>query len=124
MAAFARRAIALSLADRVAAAAGSGWVFFDRGLIDAAVALQHATGEPAIAALGYARRYNSRVFLTPPWPEIYRSDHERRHSLVDAVAEYDRLCRAYTLLGYKIADLPRISVAERADFGLAALHAE
>jgi predicted ATPase len=45
-AAFARRAIALALADRAKAIGHGGWVFFDRGLIDAAAALQHLTGEP------------------------------------------------------------------------------
>src|SRR5271167_4972217 len=49
--AFARRAIALALADRTAANRVAGWVFFDRGLIDAAAALQHLTGEPALGAL-------------------------------------------------------------------------
>src|SRR5271167_1547599 len=49
--AFARRAIALALADRAAANGVAGWVFFDRGLIDAAAALQHLTGEPALGAL-------------------------------------------------------------------------
>jgi predicted ATPase len=38
--AFLRRAIAMALADREAAAGHQGWVFFDRGLIDA------LSGEP------------------------------------------------------------------------------
>ncbi len=42
--AFAHRAIALAAADRRRTAGVDGWVFFDRGLVDAAVALQHATG--------------------------------------------------------------------------------
>src|SRR5215470_4005943 len=46
--AFARRAIALALADRAAVKGNGGWVFFDRGLIDAAADLQHLTGEPAL----------------------------------------------------------------------------
>src|SRR3954451_9444311 len=50
--AFARRAIEVALADRVAASRLKGWVFFDRGLVDAAAALQHLTGEPALATLG------------------------------------------------------------------------
>ena len=45
-AAFARRAITLALPDRAKAIGHGGWVFFDRGLIDAAAALQHLTGEP------------------------------------------------------------------------------
>src|SRR6516162_7412300 len=46
---FARRAIELAIADRRAAAdRPAGWVFFDRGLVDAAAALEHHTGEPAL----------------------------------------------------------------------------
>src|SRR5207244_11777498 len=37
--AFARRAMGIALADRAAAGSLDGWVFFDRGLIDAAAAL-------------------------------------------------------------------------------------
>jgi predicted ATPase len=50
--AFARRTIALALADRTAVGSAAGWVFFDRGLIDAAAGLQHLTGEPTLTALG------------------------------------------------------------------------
>jgi predicted ATPase len=40
--AFARRCIALALSDRKAARRLQGrWVFFDRGLIDASIALRH-----------------------------------------------------------------------------------
>nr|WP_210269878.1 AAA family ATPase [Hyphomicrobium methylovorum] len=121
IAAFARRAIETSLADRVAAAASAGWVFFDRGLIDAAVALEHATGEPAIERYGRPHRYHHTVFFTPPWPEIYASDPERRHGLDDALGEYRRLEHAYPALGYRLAVLPKVGVAARADAVLAAL---
>src|SRR5262245_20998993 len=49
--AFAQRAIEVSLADRAVADACACWVFFDRGLIDAAAALEHLTGEPVIESL-------------------------------------------------------------------------
>lgn len=116
--AFARKAIVLSLADRVAAEATSGPVFFDRGLIDAAAALQHLTGESALDALRHSHRYNRRVFLTPPWSEIYVGDSERRHDFSEAVAEFDRLNETYPALGYEIHLLPKIGVIERADFVL------
>jgi len=89
--AFARRCIAVAIADRMAVTLAAGWVFFDRGVIDAAAALQRLTGQPILAALGPARRYHRQVFLTPPWPEIYVTDPERRHGLDMAVAEYERL---------------------------------
>ncbi len=127
LAAFARRAIEISLNDRSAAAAAlpvtaqPGWVFFDRGLVDAAAALAHATGEPALERLGREHRYNETVFLTPPWPEIFAADAERRLDLEDATAEYERLQRAYRALGYRLVILPKTSVESRADLVLAEL---
>jgi predicted ATPase len=119
--AFARQAIELSLRDRAAAERWSGWVFFDRGLIDAAVALEHLTGEPVIDELSHAHRYNRHVFLTPPWPEIYEIDDGRRHGFREAVAEYDRLHQTYLSLGYEISLLPKIDLRSRADLILATL---
>jgi predicted ATPase len=119
--AFARRAIAMALADRAAAGAWEGWVFFDRGLIDAAAALQHLTGEPVLAALGQDHRYYPMVFLAPPWPEIYVTDAERRHDLATALDEYSRLLATYPSLGYEVSILPKVAVAARVDFVLSRL---
>jgi predicted ATPase len=116
MGAFLRRCVAISLADRVAAGSPDDWVFFDRSLIDAAAGLQHLTGESALAMLGQTHRYHHRVFLAPPWPEIYVTDSARRHDQVSALAEYSRLLKAYPSLGYAVSILPKVSVAERADF--------
>jgi predicted ATPase len=120
-AAFARRAIEIALQDREAAARADGWVFFDRSLIDAATALEHVTGEPALETYGGAHRYHRQVFLTPPWPEIYVADQERRHDRAAAEAEYARLLEAYPRLGYEVVILPKVSVAERADFILSSI---
>jgi predicted ATPase len=120
-AAFARRAIEMALADRETARALKGWVFVDRGLVDAAAALQHVTGEPILERLGHLHRYHRRVFLAPPWPEIYGADAERRHDLESALAEYARLSTVYPSLGYEVITLPKIGVSERADFVLGVL---
>lgn len=72
MAAFARRAIERAMADHTTAREQTGWTFFDRGLIDAAAALQHLTGEPILEKLGAAHRYHPRIFITPPWPKSTR----------------------------------------------------
>ncbi len=58
-------------------ASSQGWVFFDRGLLDAAIALEHATGLAAIVTLSGHARFHHQVFLTPPWPEIHHRDSER-----------------------------------------------
>jgi predicted ATPase len=121
MAAFAQRAITTALADRSSAPASGGWIFFDRSLIDAAVALQHLTREPALEQFGQAHRYHRRVFLAPPWPELYMIDRERRHTPALAVAEYYRLLKAYPSLGYQVSVLPRVGVVKRANFVLRTL---
>jgi len=121
-AAFARRAVALSLEDWEAARAQSGWVFFDRGLVDAASALEQLTGEPMLDAL-CRHRYHATVFLAPPWPEIYIADRERPHGFETALAEYERLEQVYPALGHQVITLPKVGVSERADFVLAALAA-
>jgi predicted ATPase len=118
---FARRAVAMALADRARVAGPGGWVFFDRGLIDAAAALQHLTGEPVLLPLSQSHRYHRCVFLVPPWPEIYVIDTERRHDLDAALPEYWRLLEVYPSLGYEISILPKIGVPERADFVLSRL---
>jgi predicted ATPase len=120
LAAFAKKAIELSRQDRHDAETHSGLIFFDRGLIDAAAALEFATSEPALNSVS-AERYHSIVFLAPPWPEIYVTDSERLHSFAQAAAEFDRLLAAFTKLNYEIEILPYTSVPDRADFILSRL---
>jgi len=115
-AAFARRAIAVALDDRKLAEVQPGWTFFDRGLIDAASALQATTGEAMLETLRDQRPYHHMVFLTPPWPEIYVHDPERRHGFEEAVAEYDRLTTAYPETGYEVVILPKVDVPRERTF--------
>jgi len=61
------------------------------------------------------------VFLTPPWPEIYQTDRERRHNLSDAVPEYEHLREILPTLGYQVIILPKMDVTKRADFVLQTL---
>lgn len=119
MVAFLRRAIDVALEDHANAPRNNTqWVFFDRGLIDAAAALQELTGDPVLNTLGQAHRYHPHVFLAPPWPEIYAQDEERRHDMDAALVEFMRLQRAYPALDYAVSLLPKVGVAQRADFVL------
>ncbi|MGY2845688.1 putative ATPase [Bradyrhizobium sp. USDA 4509] len=120
-AAFLHRAIDVALKDMEMAKAHSGWVFFDRGLVDAASALQALTGEPVLHPTCSIHRYHGRVFMTPPWPEIYLTDSERRHGFEAATAEHRRLMETLPTLGYDVIHLPKLSPSARADFVLATL---
>jgi predicted ATPase len=119
--AFARRAMALALSDLKSATALMGWVFFDRSWIDAASALEHLTGEQILMRLAQTHRYHRRVFLAPPWPEIYVTDAERHHGFDVAAREYSRLVEAYSTIGYEVQVLPKVGVSLRADLVLSTL---
>ncbi|TLP73675.1 ATPase [Pseudomonas nitroreducens] len=112
--AFGRRGLAMSVTDHGAA---QGLTFFDRGIVDAVVAITARGGDLPVAPLA-TNRYD-RLFLAPPWPEIYENDADRRHSLETALRDYERVRRAYLDAGYQAVMLPCDTVSARADFVLA-----
>ena len=93
-------------------------ILFDRSIVDAVSTLPQL-GLPVPQHLRNALqryRYASVVFMTPPWEQLFESDRERRHSFSDAVAEYEGLLESYPANGYAVELLPKVAVAERADF--------
>jgi predicted ATPase len=76
-----RRVIDLTQADFEASRRQTGLVFFDRGLVDDLVALEHLTGQSALAHPAARLRYAETVFLAPPWPDICVRGAERRNGL-------------------------------------------
>ena len=64
-------------------------------------------------------RYNTKVFVAPPWPEIFANDGERKQSLGEAVRSHDAAVKTYAEFGYEIVPLPKVSVEERLRFVLA-----
>lgn len=119
--AFATCALELARAD-LQEANPDEWTFFDRGMIDAAVAGAFAANQNFMDKANQLKRYHDVIFMTPPWPEIYAPDAERRHGFDSALAEYERLMQAYPRLGYELIVLPKVSVEERADFILQRLN--
>lgn len=117
MAAFATRAVQMSRADLAGAADLPGRVFFDRGLIDAALALRMAGGAGSDDR-ELAAAYGPVVFVTPPWPDILTPDPDRQMDRDAALAEYRGLTRLLPALGYTPVMLPMVSPGERADFVL------
>ncbi|MEX3015312.1 AAA family ATPase [Gymnodinialimonas hymeniacidonis] len=113
MAGFAQAAIAMAEADYDAARALEGPVFFDRGLVDAVLALAHATGQQRDLTRIAQRPYAKPVFFAPPWQDLFANDEDRRHGFAEALAEHDRLARAYRSLGHTLTPLPKSSVAQR-----------
>jgi predicted ATPase len=51
-------------------------------------------------------RYHHRVFIAPPWREIFQQDRERKQDFDEAVRTYDALVATYTDLGYDLVKIP------------------
>jgi predicted ATPase len=93
-------------------------VFFDRGIPEL-IAFSWLLNVPVpehhrAAAKEY--RYARKFFITPPWPEIFKTDEERRHSYEDALAEYRLTPEAYRESGYHPIEVPKAPVSERVEF--------
>ena len=93
------------------------YVFFDRGILDSFQLKASQASHFEKAAKKY--RYNLKVFMLPPWLEIYKSDSERKHSFEDAVQEYEELLIKYKKFGYEVILVPKMEVKKRIDFILA-----
>ena len=102
-----------------------GSVIFDRGLPDTIGYLRLEGLEvPAwMEAEAWRLRYNRRVFIAPPWKEIFGNDQERRQSWDVAVRTYEIMAETYAELGYDLVELPRAPVEERVKFILPAMGA-
>jgi predicted ATPase len=75
----------------------AGPVFFDRGVPDVLGYLR-LSGIPAPEHMERAAamfRYNRRVFISPPWEEIFQQDSERNQGFDEAVRTYDALVATY-----------------------------
>lgn len=98
-----------------------GLVFFDRGVPDVPgyLRLVNLPMPDHVRKAAETFRYNRRVFLAPPWPEIYTQDLERKQDFEEAVRTYDALRHTYVDQGYEIHELRRVTVAERVRFVLA-----
>jgi predicted ATPase len=91
---------------------------FDRSIVDNITGIERlGLPLPECFSLALQRyRYAKRVFMTPPWRELFSRDAERRHSFEDAEAEYEALLKSYTANGYEVVLIPKGTPAERADF--------
>jgi predicted ATPase len=95
-------------------------VFFDRGIPDL-IGYSHlinviVTDDILTAAHRY--RYHTKIFLAPPWQEIYEHDAERKQSWDEAIATYQCIAAGYTEAGYELIELPKCAVDERVEFVL------
>lgn len=98
--------------------ASAGVSIYDRGFPDI-VGFLELEGLPVPNQLDRACReqlYNGPIFRASPWHEIYATDAERTQDWNQAVASDEAVTSAWKRYGYRLIDLPQISVIQRANF--------
>ncbi len=92
-------------------------VFMDRGIPDI-LAYMHYIGDSYPAFFDHACREHQygKVFVLPPWEDIYESDEARYENFEQAKLIFDHLLETYQKYGYKLIEVPRGTVEERIAF--------
>lgn len=117
---FAVRMFDWELASYRQAEREEGSVFFDRGLPDTLGYLDlEGLAVPAwMEEEAWRLRYNTQVFVAPPWKAIFWQDEERRQSWEVSVRTHEIMVRTYTRYDYSLVEMPLASVPERVQFVL------
>lgn len=115
---YCRLTAARSIAAFDARAGETGRVFFDRGIFDC-VGANGQEPWPELLEAVRTRRYNRRVFVFPPWREIYETDAERRQDWAEAERTFKLVLEALPRLEYEPIVVPKATIEERAAFVLA-----
>ncbi len=61
-------------------------------------------------------KYHNKVFITPPWEDIYTSDQERLEDYHTAKDIHKYMVKAYEMYGYTVILVPKTSIPERVSF--------
>lgn len=93
------------------------FVFIDRGIPDV-LAYMHYIGDsyPSFFDAACKEHRYDKIFILPPWREIYVSDDERYENYEQAKLIYDHLYETYQKYGYDLIEVPKGDVRERINF--------
>jgi predicted ATPase len=115
VASFAEMMLSWELRSYDEAAPRAGLVFFDRGVPDVIgyLRLMGLRIPEHVERAARLYRYNPRVFIAPPWHEIFAQDEERKQDFDEAVRTYDSLVQTYLDYDYELIELPRDALEVR-----------
>ena len=93
-------------------------VFFDRGILDAIcyMSMENIPIPLATKAMTLAHPYAPKVFILPPWEEIYQTDNERKQTWEEAVFTFEKMKESYLGYGYEVIEIPKVAVGLRRAF--------
>ena len=92
-------------------------VFLDRGVPDVVAYMNYFGNEYPPVFNRVCKEYlYERVFILPPWKQIYTEDNERYESYDQAVAIHDELAKTYSFHGYDPVEVPNGTIEDRTAF--------
>jgi predicted ATPase len=89
--------------------------FFDRGILDT-LCYAEMVGpgmSDEMNEIANNHQYNKKVFIFPPWFEIYQTDNERKQTWEEAELTFQKLKETYLKYGYDIIEVPKDTVENR-----------
>jgi len=92
-------------------------IFFDRGIPDIQAYLNYAKSsyKTDFKYLNNKHPYQ-KIFITPPWKSIYKTDNERFESFEEALKIHQQIIKTYTDLEYTLVEIPIGSIQKRVEF--------
>lgn len=100
----------------------SDHIFIDRGLPDVVAYMDYFNTEyPEHFHKTCEEHQYEKVFILPPWKEIYKSDNERYESFEEALKISSYLYSTYIKYGYEPIEVPKTGILERTEFILSKL---
>lgn len=90
------------------------WVFIDRGIPDVVAYLDYIGDDyPNHFVDACTENVYTKIFILPPWEEIYESDSERYENFDQAKTIYKHLTKTYINYGYDLIEVPKDSIDNR-----------
>lgn len=94
--------------------------FFDRGILDTVcyVRLIGNTVSVEMEQIAKNNCCNRKVFILPPWQEIYQTDNERKQTWEEAMHTFTQMKETYLDYGYELIEVPVDTLENRVKFVL------
>ena len=92
-------------------------LFYDRGLPDITAYMDYlGTNYPdSFHKTCIENRYH-KIFLLPPWEDIYMQDNERYETFIEAKNIYSYLITSYNKYKYEVHEIPLGSIEHRINY--------
>lgn len=91
--------------------------FFDRSIVDELGFRSYYGIEIPTYLIDYCQKYRyDKVFIFPPWLEIFKNDNVRKETFSETVELDKHISKYYKEMKYELIVVPKVSVKERIEF--------